>query len=135
MAYVFPTPGDIPKKILSLPRVDFASSRFICARSASGSGRSVSVMGQFYSFAALSPHSQAAAQMDHTDRDRYIHRGAAAPFCIDSSAPALSNAKTFRLTTPCEQEKDHCPRDRQTDQCLTIVTHKSVTEITENVKR
>src|SRR5262249_43249814 len=62
MAYVFPTPGDIPKKILSLPRVDFASSRFSCASNASGSGRSVSIMGQFYSVAALSPHSQAPGQ-------------------------------------------------------------------------
>src|SRR5262245_56534686 len=58
MAYVLPTPGDIPKKIFSLPRADFASSRFSCARSASGSGRSVSVMRQFYSFAALSPHAK-----------------------------------------------------------------------------
>src|SRR5215831_12078096 len=65
MAYVLPTPGDIPKKIFSLPRVDFASSRFSCARSASGSGRSVSVMRQFYSFATLTPHFQAATQRDN----------------------------------------------------------------------
>src|SRR6476646_5358057 len=40
MAYVFPTPGDIPKKIFSLPRADRASFRFICASNACGSGRS-----------------------------------------------------------------------------------------------
>ena len=44
MAYVFPTPGDIPKKIFSLPRVDSISLRFMRARSASGSGRSESLM-------------------------------------------------------------------------------------------
>jgi hypothetical protein len=44
MAYVFPTPGDIPKKIFSFPRVDFASSRFIRARISSGFGRSGSIL-------------------------------------------------------------------------------------------
>ena len=43
IAYVSPTPGDIPKKIFSLPRVDFASSRFICVRISSGLGFSGSL--------------------------------------------------------------------------------------------
>src|ERR1700719_182034 len=38
----------MPKKILSLPRVDSASSRFNNARSASGSGRSASLMSKVY---------------------------------------------------------------------------------------
>ena len=38
MAKVLPTPGHIPKKIFSLPRADFASSRLIRARISSGLG-------------------------------------------------------------------------------------------------
>ena len=62
MAYVFPTPGDIPKKIFSFPRVDFASSRFNCASSASGSGRSASVMPGKCNALARSTHARTGDQ-------------------------------------------------------------------------
>src|SRR5580698_3567896 len=45
MAYVFPTPADAPKKIFSLPRCFFSSSRWILSSSSSGSGRSISACG------------------------------------------------------------------------------------------
>jgi hypothetical protein len=44
MVKVLPTPGHIPKKIYSLPRADFASSRLIRARISSGLGVGPSAM-------------------------------------------------------------------------------------------
>src|SRR5215468_9175708 len=58
MAYVFPTPGDMPKKIFSLPRADRASCRFICASNASGSGRSGSFIWSSYACVALCARPQ-----------------------------------------------------------------------------
>src|SRR4029453_7694690 len=61
MAYVFPTPGEKPKKTLSLPRADRASFRFICASNASGSGRSGSFMWLSYAAVPLCARAQAYA--------------------------------------------------------------------------
>jgi len=82
-------------------------------------------MRQFYSFATLSPHSQAAAQIDNLDHDgKSIERQQIVAVWIQP--PALSSAKTFRVATACEEEKDHCPRDRHSDQATVVVTNEHI---------
>jgi hypothetical protein len=54
-------------------------------------------MPQLYSFAALTPHSQAATQ---TTIDKSLDRQRIVAVWIQSAVP-LSSAKTFRVATAC----------------------------------
>jgi hypothetical protein len=53
---------------------------------------------------------------------------------IQAAAP-LSSAKAFGAAIACEKEKNHCPRDRHSDQATVVVTNEHVSQITEHVDR